>query len=141
MENILIVCTGNTCRSPMAEGILKSVLDRAGKREQYNVYSRGAAAFDGDAASENALLACAEYGVDISAHRSKRLTVYDVERADKIFVMTEGIKNAIISAVPSAAKKSKRFRSAIHSGRVLTFIKNAPKRLQKFLRSVLQNDR
>lgn len=89
----------------MAEGILKSVLDRAGKREQYNVYSRGAAAFDGDAASENALLACAEYGVDISAHRSKRLTVYDVERADKIFVMTEGIKNAIISAVPSAAKK------------------------------------
>lgn len=84
--NILFVCTGNTCRSPMAEGYLKSL-----ELENISVKSCGLAA-DGSAVSENAAKACLEKGVDITQHISRLITAEDLEWADKIICMSESHK-------------------------------------------------
>lgn len=63
--NILIICTGNTCRSPMAEGILKSLLAEK-KRTTISVSSMGTSAFDGESPTMNAIDAMKKVGIDIS---------------------------------------------------------------------------
>lgn len=84
--NILFVCTGNTCRSPMAEGYLKSL-----GIQDISVKSCGLAA-DGSPVSENSVKACKEKGVDISGHISKNITAEDLDWADKIICMSESHK-------------------------------------------------
>ena len=73
MKKIIFVCTGNTCRSPMAEGYLKSK-----NRKDISVLSRGLAA-DGSAVSANSVTAMEEIGVDIKNHISKQLTFSDID--------------------------------------------------------------
>lgn len=80
--NILFVCTGNTCRSPMAEGYLKSL-----NIEGISVRSGGLAA-DGSPVSEKSKDACLEKGVDISGHISRQLSTEDINWADKIICMS-----------------------------------------------------
>lgn len=87
--NILFVCTGNTCRSPMAEAYLKSL-----KIENVNVKSRGICA-EGTPASENAVAAMSELGIDINEHISVPLQMADIAWADKIICMSESHKTAI----------------------------------------------
>ncbi len=77
---ILFVCTGNTCRSPMAEGYLKSL--------GIDCESRGLSA-DGLPASKNAVTAMKEIGIDISLHLSKQLTQNDINRFDKIICLAK----------------------------------------------------
>lgn len=84
---ILFVCTGNTCRSPMAEGLFRSMLAREG-REDIFAGSAGLSAAEGQPPSENAVLACREVGVDIAAHRARRLSAGDLDNWDLFFVMT-----------------------------------------------------
>lgn len=89
--NIIFVCTGNTCRSPMAEYYLKSK-----NLKNVSVISRG---FSGDdTANENAVLVMKEAGIDISAHISKAITKNDLENADAVICMTESHKQAILAA-------------------------------------------
>ncbi|MCQ2440766.1 MAG: ribosomal protein S18-alanine N-acetyltransferase [Clostridia bacterium] len=87
---VIFVCTGNTCRSPMAEGYLKSKLIGG-----LTVYSRGFC-IDGIPVSENSVNACKEYGIDISSHRSKPLVRADLD-ADMFICMSQGHKNALLS--------------------------------------------
>ncbi len=94
--NVLFVCTGNTCRSPMAEGYLKSL-----KIPNISVKSGGLAA-DGSPVSENAKAVCLEKGVDISAHISRQLTAEDISWADMIICMSETHKAYL---EPHAAEK------------------------------------
>ena len=68
LDKIVFVCTGNTCRSPMAEGIARATADSIGI--DVTVSSAGVGASPGSAASDNAIAACREIGVDISEHRS-----------------------------------------------------------------------
>ena len=75
--NILFVCTGNTCRSPMAEGYLRSK-----KLGGVTVLSRGLAC-DGSPVSLNSKTAMAEVGIDISGHISRQITDRDIKNADK----------------------------------------------------------
>ncbi|MBR6743559.1 MAG: low molecular weight phosphatase family protein [Clostridia bacterium] len=82
MKTVLFVCTGNTCRSPMAEGYLKSKGIKG-----LTVLSRGISA-DGSAVSENSLLAMKEAGIDISAHKSTQLTYEDTDLASVILCMS-----------------------------------------------------
>lgn len=86
--NILFVCTGNTCRSPMAEGYLKS------RMPDLCVRSRGLAA-SGSAASQNAVSVMKETGIDISSHISVSLSTGDLAWADKIICMSLSHKTAV----------------------------------------------
>ncbi len=87
--NILFVCTGNTCRSPMAEGYLESL-----HLENVSVKSRGICS-GGDSVSENSALAMKQIGIDISEHISIQLELYDTAWADKIICMSESHKTAL----------------------------------------------
>lgn len=85
---ILFVCTGNTCRSPMAQGLFQQMIARHGANGLIECASAGLSAAQGQPASDNAVLACQEVGVDLSGHRSRRIAGEDLERWDVFFVMT-----------------------------------------------------
>ena len=75
---ILFVCTGNTCRSPMAEGIFRHEMEQRGF-ENIMCQSAGLSALDGQHPSENAVLVCKEIGVDISGHIARRFTPEEID--------------------------------------------------------------
>lgn len=87
--NILFVCTGNTCRSPMAEGYLKSLC-----LDNVNVKSKGLSS-NGENVSENSVIAMSEIGIDIGNQVSEQLELYDIAWADKILCMSESHKTVI----------------------------------------------
>jgi len=90
---LLFVCSGNLCRSPMAEGIARYLGEERGL--DLEIRSCGTIARPGMEASENAVAACQEKGVDISDHRSQPLTQELVEWADQILVMEENHLHAV----------------------------------------------
>ncbi len=79
---ILFVCTGNTCRSPIAEGLFRALAP------EHACSSAGLSAVPGQPASENAVACCREVGADISAHRSRLLTRSELSDYDMFFPMT-----------------------------------------------------
>lgn len=87
MKRILFVCTGNTCRSPMAEGIFKKMLADRGVNG-VECSSAGLFAMTGDSACDNAVKAAERFGVDISAHRARRITSYILDETDEFVCMT-----------------------------------------------------
>ena len=102
---ILMVCTGNICRSAIAEGILKRMLIDAGEKE-VEVYSAGVGAIDGWEASYEAIEACRELQVDITNHRSRFITLELIQSADLILAMTQAHVKQILTSDPSAANKT-----------------------------------
>ena len=108
----LFVCTGNTCRSPMAEGIFRKYLaeklqcnvdeiDKMG----YIINSAGIIGSVGYPASTEAVAACAAKGVDIKAHRNKGLSRELIEESDIIFVMEQIHGDRVIALAPTAANR------------------------------------
>ncbi len=90
---ILFVCTGNTCRSPMAEGIMKAIAEK--RKLDITAESAGISAFSGDEVTQNAIKAAKLFGADISSHRARRLNSYMLDEADLVVCMTQGHKNAL----------------------------------------------
>ncbi|GBD33221.1 Protein-arginine-phosphatase [bacterium HR33] len=86
MKRVLLVCTGNICRSPLAEAIMRRELAELG-RDDFEVTSAGTGAWDGAPASEGAYLVALEHGLDLSAHRARLLTRELVQQADIILTM------------------------------------------------------
>ncbi len=105
MRKILFVCTGNTCRSPMAAYLLRDMLQKQGVSQQVLVESAGLAAYAGDPISDHAASALRERGIHADAHRAKPLNPLLLEQADLIYVMTEAHKQAIVQAMPETAGK------------------------------------
>lgn len=110
---LLMVCSGNTCRSPMAEGIARQVLSRKrGVPEAdleaagYRVISAGAFAAPGQPVSSEAVDVLREAGIDISGHRSSMLTRDMIHEADLILCMTESHRRAVLDLVPAAADRT-----------------------------------
>lgn len=85
---VLVVCSGNICRSPMAEGLLRHRL-RGDEKERMAVSSAGTLNLEGEPADPDAVAAAAEAGIDISDHRSRGISAAMVREADLILVMTE----------------------------------------------------
>ena len=83
---ILFVCSGNTCRSPIAEAIVRRIAADAG-RADVEVSSAGTNAWDGSPPSDGALLIGMERGLDLSGHRSRHLTKEIVDENDLVLAM------------------------------------------------------
>lgn len=96
--NVLFICTGNTCRSPMAEGYAKTVLG-------LDADSCGLAASMGDPAADNAIAVAKEHGIDLTGHRAKPLTVAAVEAADRIYVMSPSHADFLCRLFPEQSGK------------------------------------
>lgn len=109
---ILFVCTGNTCRSPMAEYFCKKYIaeklecnvDELEKKG-YKVSSAGVYGMDGMPASNEVVDICKQKGIDASRHKSRLLTAEMVEDSDIIFAMTRGHAHGILSMSPDAESK------------------------------------
>lgn len=101
-RTILFVCTGNTCRSPMAEGIARAILKAGHPSVDTLVRSAGVSAMGGAPATPEAIEAVRRYGADLAAHRSTPLTREQVAGADVIFAMTRAHAELARQAVPGA---------------------------------------
>jgi protein-tyrosine-phosphatase len=109
---ILIVCTGNLCRSPMAEGVLRQRL--AGQRAVpvVTVHSAGTHGLDGEPAAPHAIQAAAERGIDITGHRARSLDREMVAGADLILVMEPFHREIVLRAL--AAGEQDKVRLLAH---------------------------
>jgi len=103
MKTILFVCTGNICRSPMAEGLFRRMTEARG---EYEVLSAGVGAMDGLPPSPHAIRAMQDLGIDISRQRSRALTSTLVNQADYIFGMTQGHVDAVTMLYPQTTEKT-----------------------------------
>jgi L-threonylcarbamoyladenylate synthase len=109
---ILFVCSGNTCRSPMAEALAKRILaeklqttPEQLERKGITVLSAGAFAFPGARATPQAAEAVQELGGDLSGHRARPLSIELIHQADLIFTMSRSHAEAVRALAPSASEK------------------------------------
>jgi len=103
---VMIVCTGNVCRSPMAEGVLKTLLRKSGREGDVDVASAGVAAVSWGSATEGAQSAAWEEGIDISAHHPRQLTPQMTHEADIIITMSEQHRSRIAIIDPEAKQRT-----------------------------------
>ncbi|MDZ4772243.1 MAG: L-threonylcarbamoyladenylate synthase [Planctomycetota bacterium] len=110
---IAFVCTGNTCRSPMAEGLARKFLaERLGAKEReiaafgFSVMSMGVFASNGAPASKHSVDVLAQEGIDISHHRSKTATLEEVSRMDRVYGLTRGHVEELRKLLPPGKAKS-----------------------------------
>ena len=102
VKRILVVCTGNSCRSVMAKGLLK---DRLRDRKEVMVISAGVAALPGLRPTRETIEVMARHNIDISSHLTQRLTNEMIEISDLILVMERIHKHEILNRVPNARKR------------------------------------
>lgn len=105
---IIFVCTGNTCRSPMAEVIAKDLIKKY--NIQAEISSAGISVFCESGASENAMSAIGEYKLDLTNHISKQISVEDLEESSLILTMTAKHKEYLLSIL-----KCKETEKKIHT--------------------------
>ncbi|HIE13615.1 MAG TPA: low molecular weight protein arginine phosphatase [Desulfotomaculum sp.] len=104
MQHILFVCTGNTCRSSMAEAIFKNLLVSEGI-EDVDVSSAGTFALPGSPATPEAVEALTGWGIDLNSHKARLLSPEMVREVDLVLTMTARHKATVLEMVPDAKDK------------------------------------
>ncbi len=104
MKNILVICTGNICRSPTGEYLLKKELG-----PDFNVMSAGLGALVDHGAHEISQKVAMEHGIDMSAHRARQVNLDILRWADLILVMENGHKQELLSKYPMLDGKVFRY--------------------------------
>ncbi len=112
---VLLVCTGNTCRSPMAEGLAERVLaasrgvaERSLASVGVRVVSAGVTAMSGMMVSEEAVEVLSERGLDISKHRARPVTLDLLHEADVVYTMTAAHRSMVLAMAPHLSAKVHR---------------------------------
>jgi protein-tyrosine phosphatase len=107
----VFVCTGNTCRSPLAEGLFRKLLSERLQCSEdelidhgFLVTSAGLAAAHGAAASQESVSVAAEHGVDLRAHESQPVTEQLLDQADRVFAMTGRHRDSLLAIRPDLAE-------------------------------------
>lgn len=125
MGPILVVCTGNVCRSPLAEGFLRAALASRFGAGAPTVTSAGTSGWEGSRAMPESVEAAAERGVDISGHVGRRLMAGHVRDADLVLAMAAEHRDEAADAVPQAAGKTFTLKELV---RLLETLPAAPGR-------------
>jgi L-threonylcarbamoyladenylate synthase len=117
-ERVLFVCTGNTCRSPLAEALARDILAKQLAVPASEVLAHGIAfasagtgTLDGMAASDGSLAAAKEAGLDLSAHQSHQVTPELLARADRIYCLAQSHRRALLAEAPEVADKVSMLRA------------------------------
>lgn len=105
MKSIAFVCTGNICRSPMAHHYMQLKVKELKIEDKYIIDSFGIYANNGDKATDNAIMAIKEYGVNMQNHRAKNISDIDITLYDLIICLTNQHKQSVISLYPSLKDK------------------------------------
>lgn len=102
---IALVCTGNTCRSPMAEGLARALLEKALQTDEigdfgFEVRSMGVAANVGEPASRHAVAVLREAGIEFSSHRARAAQSMNLAGFERIYCMTRSHRAALLGSLP-----------------------------------------
>ncbi len=102
---LLFVCTGNTCRSVMAEALTSKLIKDLNLEGPWEVLSAGLGAFPGAPASAGALSVLAKEGIDLSLHQAKQLTEKMIHEADLVLTMTTPQRDYLWELLPESREK------------------------------------
>ena len=105
--HVIFICTGNICRSAMADGYLKYRIKELGKEQDITVNSAGTHAIENQESPINAKKAIEKYGANINSHTATTLERANLEQATHILVMTDKHKKDVIARYPNVADKVK----------------------------------
>lgn len=101
-KRVLFICTGNTCRSPMAEGLFRHAV---AKRRDYSVSSAGVAAYPGQDANPDTVALLERRGISIGAFESRLVTGELIDNATHVFAMTHGHLRTLERMFPDSTDK------------------------------------
>ena len=106
MGHVLVICTGNICRSPLAEGFLRSALRQRFDADAPTVDSAGTQGWEGAPAQAESIVAAREREVDIEGHVARRVTRALVDRADLVLTMAAEHRDEVSGVIPGAASRT-----------------------------------